>query len=137
LERRGWCFQSAISYWTFAVTEAAAFMLRLHVLVFAPLLEQLPDQIASRLLLTLKVTSVPVGKLAVPVLPTVTCSPAGLEDTFSPDRPVAVTVRGNAEVVPPPHTLVTPPPPQLCGLVQLPHVNVPPQPLEMVPQFFP
>ena len=59
---------------------------------FAPPLEQLPDQIASRLLVTPKVKCAGVGKLAVPVLPTVTCS-RRLEDTFSPDRPVAVTVR--------------------------------------------
>lgn len=125
------------SYWTFAVTEAAAFMVRLQVLVFDPPLEQLPDQIASLPLLTLNVTSVPVGKLAVPELPTETCSPAGLEETFSPDRPVALTVRGTVDVVPPPHTLGTPPPPQVWGFVQLPHVNVPPQPFEIVPQFLP
>ena len=112
-------------------------MVRLQVLVFCPPLEQLPDQIASRLLLTLNVTSVPVAKLAVPVLPTETCSPAGLEETFSPDRPVAVTVRGTVEVVPPPQTFGTPPPPQVCGLVQLPHVNDPAHPFEIVPQFFP
>jgi hypothetical protein len=112
-------------------------MVKLQVLVFCPPLEQLPDQIASRPLLTLKVTSVPVAKLAVPELPTETCSPAGLEETFSPDRPVAVSVRGTVEVVPPPQTFCTPPPPQNCGLVQLPHVNDPPQPLEIVPQFFP
>ena len=112
-------------------------MVRLQVLVFDPPLEQLPDQIASRPLLTLNVTSVPVGKLAVPELPTDTCSPAGLEDTFSPDRPVAVIVRGAVDVVPPPQTVGTAPPPQVWGLVQLPQVNDPPQPFEMVPQFFP
>jgi hypothetical protein len=50
----------AAPYCTFAVTEAAAFIDRLQVLVFEPLLEQLPDQMASRPLLTLNVTSVPV-----------------------------------------------------------------------------
>ena len=48
---------SARAYWTFALTEAAAFIVRLHVLVFDPPLEQLPDQIASRPLLTLSVTA--------------------------------------------------------------------------------
>src|SRR5207342_1439936 len=28
-------------------------------------------------------------------------------------------------------------PPQVCGLVQLPQLNIPPQPLGMLPQFFP
>src|ERR1051325_4579828 len=112
-------------------------MVRLQVLVFCPPLEQLPDQIASRPLVTLNVTSVPVAKLAVPELPTDTCRPAGLDETFSPERPVALTVRGTVEVVPPPQMLGTPPPPQLWGLVQLPHIKEAPQPLEMVPQFFP
>src|SRR5689334_3909577 len=109
-------------------------MVRLQVLAFCPPLEQLPDQIASRPLLTLNVTSVPLAKLAVPELPTDTCSPAGLEETFSPDRPVALTVRGTVEVLPPPQTLGTPPPPQVCGLVQLPHIKEAPQPFAMVPQ---
>jgi len=59
-------------------------------------------------LLTLSVTSVPVAKLAVAVLPTETSTPAGLDDTVSPDRPVAVTVIGPVAVVPPPPTFVTP-----------------------------
>ncbi len=33
--------------------------------------------------------------------------------------------------------LGAPPPPQLCGEVQVPHESVPPQPLAMVPQVFP
>ncbi len=36
-----------------------------------------------------------------------------------------------------PHTFVTPPPPQLCGGVQLPHPSCPPQPFGSVPQFLP
>ena len=36
-----------------------------------------------------------------------------------------------------PHWLVTPPPPQVCGAVQVPQSRVPPQPSEAVPQFCP
>jgi hypothetical protein len=36
-----------------------------------------------------------------------------------------------------PQTLAVPPPPQLCGDVQLPHERFPPHPSERVPQFFP
>ena len=39
--------------------------------------------------------------------------------------------------VPTPQTLVTPPPPQVCGAVQAPQVSVPPQPFGIVPQFLP
>src|SRR6058998_3704412 len=67
-------------------------MVKLHVLTLAPPLEQPPDQMASRPLLTLSVTDVPVAKLALPVVPTLTVSPAGLEETVSPARPVAVSV---------------------------------------------
>jgi hypothetical protein len=63
-----------------------------QVRVFAPPLEQAPDQIASRPSVTLSVTRVPVAKVAEPVLPTATLMPAGLDSTFSPLRPVAVTV---------------------------------------------
>ena len=45
---------------------------------------------ASRPLLTVSVTTVPLAKLALPVVPTLTLSPAGLEETDSPERPVAV-----------------------------------------------
>ena len=57
-----------------------------------PPLEQAPDQIASRPLVTLSVIEVPAAKEAEPVLPTPTLIPAGLEVTRSPLRPVAVTV---------------------------------------------
>src|SRR5207249_3135276 len=59
----------------------------------APLLEQPPDQIATRPLLTVSVINVPVGKLELPVVPTLAMSPAGLEETDSPARPVAVSVK--------------------------------------------
>ena len=36
-----------------------------------------------------------------------------------------------------PHTLVVPPPPQVCGAVQVPQFSVPPQPSASEPQFFP
>jgi len=124
-------------YCTFAVADAAPFIIRLHVFVLDPPLEQLPDHMASRPLLTLTVTRVPVAKLAVPELPTATRKPAGLDETVSPERPLTVKVSGAVEVVPPPQTFATPSPPQVCGLEQEPHVSVPPQPFEIVPQFLP
>jgi hypothetical protein len=63
-----------------------------HVFVLLPLLEQAPDQIASRPFVTLSVIDVPVPKDAVPVAPTLTSMPAGLDVTRSPLRPLAVTV---------------------------------------------
>ena len=63
----------------------------MHVLVLLPLLEQAPDQIASRPLVTLNVIDVPAENDAEPVVPTVTLIPAGLDVTRSPLRPVAVT----------------------------------------------
>src|SRR4051794_6218464 len=112
-------------------------MVRLQVFVFAPPLEQLPDHTASRPLLTLRVTSVPVAKLAVPLVPTATRSPAGLDEPDPPERRVAVSVSERVEKTPPPQILATPPPPHVWGLVQLPQTRVPPQPSEIVPQFFP
>ena len=35
-----------------------------------------------------------------------------------------------------PHTFATPPPPQVSGDVHPPQLSVPPQPSEMLPQFF-
>jgi hypothetical protein len=57
-----------------------------------PPLEQAPDQIASRPFVTLSVIDVPVLNDAVPVLPTLTLMPTGLDVTRSPLRPDAVTV---------------------------------------------
>lgn len=56
-----------------------------------PLLEQAPDQTASRPLATLRVIRVLSAKDADPVLPTVTLIPDGLDVTRSPLRPEAVT----------------------------------------------
>ena len=124
-------------YCTFAVTDVAAFSVRLQLFCVSPPLEQPPDQTASRPLLTVSVTNVPVAKLALPVVPTLTVSPAGLEETDSPERPVALRVSWAVDAVPLPQTLATPPPPQVWGEVQVPQVSVPPQPSEMVPQFLP
>jgi len=77
---------------TFAVTEASAFSVNVHVLVLLPPLEHAPDQIASRPLVTLKVIDVPDPNVALPVLPTATLMPAGDDVTRSPLRPDAVTV---------------------------------------------
>ena len=79
-------------YCTLAVTDALPFSVSLQVRVFSPPLEQAPDQIASRPLETLSVIDVPTLNDAVPVLPTGTLMPEGVESTRSPVRPVAVTV---------------------------------------------
>ena len=63
-----------------------------HAFVSFPPLEQAPDQTASRPFEILSVIAVPVANGAEPVLPTTTRSPAGLDDTDSPLRPLAVTV---------------------------------------------
>jgi hypothetical protein len=66
-------------------------MVNVQVFTLLPPLEHAPDQIASRVLVTLSVIDVPVLNVAEPVLPTATLIPAGLELTRSPLRPVAVT----------------------------------------------
>ena len=125
----------ASRYCTLAATEVAAFRLRLQLFALDPPLEQPPDQIASRPLLTLSVIDVPVAKIALPVVPTLTLIPAGLDDTLSPDRPLAVTMSSAVDAAAPPQTFATPPPPHVCGDVQVPQLSVPPQPLEIEPQF--
>jgi hypothetical protein len=64
----------------------------LQLFVLLPLLEQAPDQTASRPLLTLSVIVAPTEKVPEPVLPTDTLIPAGLDVTRSPLRPLAATV---------------------------------------------
>jgi hypothetical protein len=85
-----------MSHCTFAVTDAAAFSVNVQVFALFPLLEQAPDQIASRPFDTDRVIDVPVENDADPVLPTATLMPVGLDVTRSPLRPVAVTVRVTA-----------------------------------------
>lgn len=63
----------------------------MHVFCLLPPLEHAPDQIASRPLLTLSVTEVPVENCADWFEPTATLIPLGLEDTVSPARPLAWT----------------------------------------------
>jgi hypothetical protein len=75
-----------------ALTLAFALMVNVHVRCLLPPLEQAPDQIASRPLVTLSVIDVPAANDADPVAPTLTLMPAGLDVTRSPLRPVAVTV---------------------------------------------
>jgi hypothetical protein len=72
------------------LTDAFALAVKVHVLVFAPLLEQAPDQTPSRVLVSR--TDVPAAKEAEPLLPVATLMPVGDEVTRSPLRPVAVTV---------------------------------------------
>jgi len=68
-------------------------MVTVQLFTLAPPLEHPPDQMASRPLLTVSVTDVPVVKLALPLVPTLTLSPVGVDAIDSPVRPVAVTVR--------------------------------------------
>jgi hypothetical protein len=75
-----------------AVTFAVPVSVNEQDLALLPLLEQAPDQIASRLFDTLSVTTVPVANDAAPVAPVVTSMPTGLEVTRTPLRPVTVTV---------------------------------------------
>jgi hypothetical protein len=77
---------------TFAVTDALALRVNVHVLRLLPPLEQAPDQIAWRPFETLSVIEVPVVNDAEPVLPTATLIPDGVDVMRSPLRPVAVTV---------------------------------------------
>ena len=86
-------------YCTFADTETLLFSVNVHVFVLLPLLEQAPDQIASRPFETLSVIDVPVANDADPVLPTATLSPEGVELTVSPLRPLAVSVSVAVSVV--------------------------------------
>ena len=127
------------AYWTFAVSELAAFRVKVQLGVLAPPLLHTPDQITDRPLVTPSLMLVPTGKVAEPVDPTRTLSPAGVEETVSPARPVAVRVSAavTGAGAPVPQTFATPPPPQVRGAVQTPQVSVPPQPSGMVPQFFP
>jgi hypothetical protein len=82
----------AASYCTLPVTDALLVIVKVQLLALFPPLEQAPDQIASRPLLTLKVIEVLAAKFADPVLPTATLIPLGLDVRRSPLRPVAVTV---------------------------------------------
>jgi hypothetical protein len=75
-----------------AVTLALPVMVNVHVLCLFPPVEQAPDQIASRPLVTLSVIDVPAANDAEPDEPTLTLMPAGLDVTRSPLRPDAVTV---------------------------------------------
>jgi hypothetical protein len=65
---------------------------KVQVATLLPPLEQAPDQMAERPLLTLSVIDVPTSNDAEPVVPEATLMPAGLDVTRSPLRPVAVTV---------------------------------------------
>ncbi|TMA58359.1 MAG: hypothetical protein E6J75_05485, partial [Deltaproteobacteria bacterium] len=74
-----------------ALTEALPRMVNVHLFTLLPPREQAPDQITPPPFDTVSVIDVPVVNVAEPVLPTATLIPAGLEVTFSPLRPVAVT----------------------------------------------
>jgi hypothetical protein len=89
-------------YGTFAVTDAFAFNVNVHVLVLFPPVEHAPDQIASRPLVTDSVIDVPTLNVADPIKPTDTLMPVGLDVTRSPLRPVALTVNVAVPVPPPP-----------------------------------
>src|SRR5262249_10653403 len=74
---------------TFAVTAPFPDGVNVQLRCFRPLLEQAPDQMASRLP-AVSVIATPAANDAEPVLPTGTLSPAGFEVTRAPVRPVAV-----------------------------------------------
>jgi len=69
-----------------------ALSVKVQLLRLLPLLEQAPDQTASRPFETVSVIEVPVANGAEAVLPTGTLIPVGLEVMRSPLRPLAVTV---------------------------------------------
>jgi hypothetical protein len=75
-----------------ADTDVLAVSVNVQVFVLLPLLEQAPDQMASRPFDTLSVIDVPVPNEADPVWPTGTLSPEGVDLTVSPLRPLAVSV---------------------------------------------
>jgi hypothetical protein len=81
-----------LAHCTFAVTVAVPLIVKVHEVLLDPPLEQLPDQIAERPVVTVSVTEVPTAKDAEPLPPVVTLMPAGLEDTRWPLRPVTFTV---------------------------------------------
>jgi hypothetical protein len=64
-----------------------------QLFVLLPPLEQAPDHIASRPFDTVRLMDVPTANDADPVLPVATLMPAGADETRSPLRPLAVTVR--------------------------------------------
>ena len=78
---------------TLALTVALALAVNVQLLVLLPPLEQAPDHTASRLLETRRVTDVPAENEAVPLLPTATLMPVGVEVMRSPLRPEAETVK--------------------------------------------
>lgn len=79
-------------YCTLAATDALPASVNVQLLRLLPALEQAPDQIASRPFETVSVIDAPTVNGADPVLPTATLSPAGLDVTRSPFRPLAVNV---------------------------------------------
>ena len=83
---------NAQPYCTLAVTLAFPLSVKAQVRVLSPPLEQAPDQMASRPLVTDSVIRVPLANVVEPVLPTATLMPAGVDRTLSPLRPEAVTV---------------------------------------------
>ena len=81
-----------VAHCTFAATDVLPDSVNVQVRRLSPPLEQAPDQIASRPLVTLSVIDVPVANDAEPVLPTLTLIPVGFDMTRSPLLPVAETV---------------------------------------------
>src|ERR1700742_4344510 len=81
------------AYCTFACTGESWFTVSVHDLVFAPLEEQEPVQMASFPLATLSVTTLPGCTCTTCVLPVGTFNPPTFETTRSPERPPAVTPR--------------------------------------------
>jgi hypothetical protein len=76
-----------------ALTEALPLIVNVQVLVLLPPLEHAPDQITSRPFEALSEIELPAANEAVPLLPTATLMPAGLDVIRSPPRPLALTVK--------------------------------------------
>jgi hypothetical protein len=83
---------SVAAYCTLALTDAAAFKVKMQDPVLLPPLEHAPDQIALLPFEIVRVMPVPCVNDAIMELPTGTLMPAGFEITLSPVRPVADTV---------------------------------------------
>ena len=74
------------------MTEPGPDTVKVQVRTLLPPLEQAPDHTVDRPSDAVRLTLVPMGNDADPVLPVATLMPAGLEVTRSPLRPVAVRV---------------------------------------------
>ena len=99
-------------------------IVNVHELRLDPPLEQAPDQMAERPVVTRSVIEVPIANDAEPVPPVETLMPAGLDETRWPLRPVTFTVSvafcgggGGGEAAETVSVVVTVAPAQLAEIV--------------------